>query len=106
GPSRILIRQGEQSRFVFVILDGVVKVTGQANGGRDALLAIRMGGDIVGEFAALDAGPRSATVTTCGALVARIIKSGDFLDCLRPEPRLSRRVSQHPCRGPAPEPAR
>ncbi len=94
GPSRILIRQGEQSRFVFVILDGVVKVTGQANGGRDALLAIRMGGDIVGEFAALDAGPRSATVTTCGALVARIIKSGDFLECLRRDPDISHAVNR------------
>src|SRR5450755_3188597 len=62
GPSRILIREGERSRFIAVILDGVVKVTGQVYGGRDALLAIRMGGDVVGEFAAIDEGPRSATV--------------------------------------------
>lgn len=94
GPSRILIREGERSRFVVVILDGVVKVTGQAGDGRDALLAIRVGGDAVGEFAALDDRPRSATVTTCGALVARVIKCADFLDCLRRHPDISQAVSQ------------
>ncbi len=94
GPSRILMREAERSRFVAVILDGVVKVTGQVPGGRDALLAIRMGGDVVGEFAALDDQPRSATVTTCGAVVARIIKSGDFLDCLRRDSDISHALNQ------------
>jgi len=88
------MREAERSRFVAVILDGVVKVTGQVPGGRDALLAIRMGGDVVGEFAALDDQPRSATVTTCGAVVARIIKSGDFLDCLRRDSDISHALNQ------------
>jgi CRP-like cAMP-binding protein len=89
-----LIREGECSRFVVVILDGIVKVTGQGHDGRGALLAIRMGGDVVGEFAALDERPRSATVTTCGAVVARIIKSADFLDCLRRDPDISQAVNR------------
>jgi CRP-like cAMP-binding protein len=92
GPSRILIREGEDSRFVLVILDGVVKVTGYVYGGRDALLAIRMAGDIVGEFAALDDGLRSASVTSCGALVARTIKAPEFLDALRRDPDISQAV--------------
>jgi CRP/FNR family transcriptional regulator, cyclic AMP receptor protein len=94
GPSRILIREGDHSTFVVVILDGVVKVTGYVPGGRDVLLAIRMAGDAVGEFAALDERPRSATVITCGAVVGRIIKAGDFLDCLRHDPDISRAVQQ------------
>jgi CRP/FNR family transcriptional regulator, cyclic AMP receptor protein len=94
GPSRILIREGDTSRFVVVILDGVVKVTGHVPGGRDTLLAIRMGGDVVGEFAALDDQPRSATVATCGAVVARVIKAGDFIGCLRRDPDISRAVHQ------------
>jgi CRP/FNR family transcriptional regulator, cyclic AMP receptor protein len=92
GPSRILIREGDHSRFVLIILDGVVKVTGQVHGGRDALLSIRMAGDLVGEFAALDEGPRSASVTSCGAVVGRIVKAGEFLDCLRRDPDISRAV--------------
>lgn len=53
-----------------------------------------MGGDAVGEFAAIDRLPRSATATTCGALVARVIKAGDFLDCVRRDPDISHAVSK------------
>jgi CRP/FNR family cyclic AMP-dependent transcriptional regulator len=91
---KTLIREGDYSRFVVVILDGVVKVTGHVSGGRDALLSIRMSGDVVGEFAALDEGPRSASVVTCGAVVARTIKGSEFLDSLRRDPDLSRAVSK------------
>jgi CRP/FNR family cyclic AMP-dependent transcriptional regulator len=94
GPSKILFREGDRSSFVLVILRGVVKVTASVtNGGPDALLAIRMGGDVVGEFAAIDQLPRSATVATCGPVVGRVIKSDDFADCIRRNPDISQAVS-------------
>jgi CRP/FNR family cyclic AMP-dependent transcriptional regulator len=92
GPSRILIREGDDSRFVLVLLDGVVKVSGHVDGPHDALLSIRMAGDVVGEFAALDEQPRSATVTSCGAVVARVVKASEFLACLRRDPDISQAV--------------
>src|SRR5215469_6500313 len=49
-PDRILIREAEESAFVLVLLDGVVKATARAQNEREALLAMRMGGDLVGEF--------------------------------------------------------
>jgi len=79
---------------VLVILHGVVKVTGGASKGPDALLAIRMAGDAVGEFAAVDQLPRSATVTTCGAVVARMIKAEEFIDCMRRDPDISQATSK------------
>ena len=91
---RILFRQGDRSRHVVIVLSGVVKVTGQVPGGPDALLAIRMQGEAVGEFAAVDQLPRSATVTTCGTVVARVIQSEDFLDCLRRDPEISHAVNK------------
>ncbi len=91
---KTLIREGDQSRFVIVILDGVVKVTGRVSGGRAALLSIRMTGDLVGEFAALDEGPRSASVVTCGAVAGRFIKASEFVASLRHDPDLSRAVSK------------
>ncbi|MEU5835197.1 Crp/Fnr family transcriptional regulator [Streptomyces diacarni] len=90
---RVLIREAEPTGFVLVLLGGVVKVTARTHDGRDALLAVRMGGDLVGEFAAVDGGPRSATVTTCGAVAARLVTRGDFLDCLRREPRIAHAVN-------------
>jgi CRP/FNR family transcriptional regulator, cyclic AMP receptor protein len=95
SPSKIIFREGDKSRFVVVILRGVVKVTASVpGGGPDALLAIRMGGDAVGEFAALDQLPRSATVTTCGPVMAQVIKSEDFIDCIRRDPDISHAVSR------------
>ncbi len=94
GPSKILFREGDKSSFVVLVLRGVVKVTASVpGGGPDALLAIRMRGDAVGEFAAIDALPRSATVTTCGTITARVIKSDDFVDCIRHDPDISHAVS-------------
>jgi CRP/FNR family cyclic AMP-dependent transcriptional regulator len=94
GPIKVLFREGDESEFVVVILRGVVKVTGSTPGRPDVLLAIRMGGDAVGEFAAVDRLPRSATATTCGPLVTRVIKGGDFLDCIRHDPDVSHAVSK------------
>ena len=94
GPSRILFRERDESAFVAIILRGVVKVTGGVLGGPDALLAIRMGGDAVGEFAAVDQLPRSATVTTCGNAVARVIKAEDFTDCIRRDPDISHAITK------------
>lgn len=95
GPSKILFRKDDESRFVVLILRGVVKVTASGpDGGPDVLLAIRMGGDAVGEFAAIDELPRSATVTTCGSVTARVIKSADFVDCIRRDPDTSLAVSR------------
>ncbi|MCX4744203.1 Crp/Fnr family transcriptional regulator [Kitasatospora sp. NBC_01287] len=91
---RVLLRESERTAFVLLLLDGVVKATARTHDGRDALLAVRMGGDLVGEFAALDGRPRSATVTTCGPVAARVVGRGDFLDCVRRDPRVSRAVNE------------
>ena len=90
---RLLIRQAESTTYVLILLDGVVKATGRTHDGRDALLAVRMGGDLVGEFAAVDGQPRSATVTTCGPVVARTVSRADFLDCMRRDPRIAHAVN-------------
>jgi CRP-like cAMP-binding protein len=93
-PDRVLIREFELTTFVLVLLDGVVKATARTQNGRDTLLAVRMGGDLVGEFAGVDGQPRSATVTTCGQVVARLVTRADFLDCMRRDPQLAHAVSQ------------
>ncbi|NYI05775.1 Crp/Fnr family transcriptional regulator [Allostreptomyces psammosilenae] len=90
---RVLIREADQTTFVLILLDGVVKVTARTQDERDALLAVRMGGDLVGEFAAVDGRPRSATVTTCGPVVARVVGRAEFLDCTRRDPGIAHAVN-------------
>jgi CRP/FNR family cyclic AMP-dependent transcriptional regulator len=88
GAGRILVREGDKGTVVYLLLAGSVKVTGATDDG-DALLAVRVGGDIVGELAALDGRPRAATVTTAGPVIARIIGQAEFLGLLTRDPALS-----------------
>jgi len=93
-PAQVVIREGDTTRFVVVLLDGVVKTTGLTLDGKETLLAIRVGGDIVGEFAALDGGPRSSTITTCGTVVGRVIRQADFLAALHRDNQLAGAVNR------------
>ena len=69
-PDRTLIREGDLSTRVTALIDGWAKVLGSTGEGRQALLSLRTGGDLVGEQAALDNAPRSATVISA-SLAAR-----------------------------------
>ncbi|MEU1704815.1 Crp/Fnr family transcriptional regulator [Streptomyces sp. NPDC005706] len=61
-----LIRQGDSDTDVLLLLSSCVKVVSTLPQGGHALLAVRVGGDVVGEQAALDGGLRSASVVACG----------------------------------------
>jgi CRP/FNR family transcriptional regulator, cyclic AMP receptor protein len=61
-----IVREGDPGGDLFLLLDAIVKVTGRMDGGGGALLAIRLGGDIIGEIALVDGKPRIATVSACG----------------------------------------
>ena len=92
-PGRVLLREGEKTSSVYLLLAGVVKVTGATDGG-DALLAIRVGGDFVGELAALDGRPRLATVTTAGTVLARVIGQGEFISFLTRNPDVALAITR------------
>lgn len=61
-----LINEGDETSDIFLLLNASVKVTARLDGGGKALLAIRVGGDMVGEIAAMDQGARTASVSVCG----------------------------------------
>ncbi|WP_434743462.1 Crp/Fnr family transcriptional regulator [Micromonospora sp. SH-82] len=81
-----LIREGDVGDDVFVIVEGCTKVSGDTYDGRTTLLAVRVPGDIVGEFAALDGGRRSATVVACAPTVVRSVGRGAFDSYLATHP--------------------
>lgn len=74
----VLVREGDPTTHVYLLLNGCVKVTGTTPEGQLALLAIRVGGDLVGELAAMDSKPRTATVITAGRVQARIVSRAEF----------------------------
>ncbi|CCH31433.1 Crp/Fnr family transcriptional regulator [Actinosynnema sp. NPDC047251] len=79
AADRELIEQDAHDTHAFLLLDGVVKVQVTDEAGDTAVLAIRVAGDLVGEMAALDHKPRSATVVTCGDVVAKLITSAELM---------------------------
>jgi len=94
-PEEILIREGDCSNHVVLLRSGFVKITARLDNGHEALLAIRVGGDIVGEMAAMDDGaPRSATVTACGEIAASIVRESDLRFFLESHPEAARAVNR------------
>lgn len=88
-----ILCQGDPRGPVHLILGGrrgmtaCVKVTATTANGTDALLGIRVTGDVVGELAALrEPGHRSATVTTCSETTTVKIPSQEFLAFLHRRP--------------------
>jgi CRP/FNR family cyclic AMP-dependent transcriptional regulator len=81
-PDRPLIHQGDPQGHAYLLIDGLVKVTLRDTNGKVALLGIRVGGDLVGEMAALEGVERSADVVPCGSLVARVIQRESLLDLM------------------------
>jgi CRP-like cAMP-binding protein len=83
-PGEVLLVEGEYSTHVILLRAGHVKVTARLDDDQGvALLAIRAGGDTVGELAALDGRPRSATVTAVDRVEANVISKAELHDFLR-----------------------
>ncbi len=93
AAEEVLVNQGETTRHVFVLIDGVTKVTCSSRNGRRVLLAIRSRGDLIGELASLDGSPRIATVTATGPVSAVVIAHRDFEAFLARNPEVSQAVS-------------
>jgi CRP-like cAMP-binding protein len=74
---RQILRQGAPGTHAYLLLAGCVKVTGNESG-REPLLAVRVGGDLVGEMAVLSGGTRSATVTTATVTSVRVISGAEL----------------------------
>ncbi|MBX9392078.1 Crp/Fnr family transcriptional regulator [Streptomyces sp. TRM72054] len=58
------------------------------------LLAVRGPGDLVGEFAAIDGGPRSASVIAAGTVSVRTIGGAEFRAFLRERPQAAEAVQR------------
>jgi CRP/FNR family transcriptional regulator, cyclic AMP receptor protein len=84
-----LFRAGAASDSIVVVLSGRVKVASPAGGDREAVLAFRGPGDLLGELSALDGLPRSATVSAVEPVEALVVEARRFRAFLEQHPRLA-----------------
>lgn len=83
---QVLMREGERTTHAILLRAGFVKVTAVADGGRNALIAIRMAGDLIGELGAIDGAPRAATAVASAGVCGNDISRGELLSFLRDTP--------------------
>src|SRR4051794_14972743 len=86
---RALMHAGQVPEGVFLLRSGVVKASDVTPEGRELLLAIRAPGDLVGELAALDERPRSATVVALEAVEALVLPIPAFRSLLTTRPAVA-----------------
>jgi CRP-like cAMP-binding protein len=89
--------KGDLGTSLFVICRGTVKISAPSVDGHDALFRLLSKGDIFGEIALLDGGPRTAdavAVTDCELFV---IERRDFLPVMREEPEVAIRMIEILC---------
>ena len=82
-PGTVLSVEGDPATHVFVLLEGWVKILSVTEDGRQAILALRRAGDIVGETAGETTGHRNATMqalVTVRALRVEYPAFSAFLD--------------------------
>ncbi|MFD7428338.1 Crp/Fnr family transcriptional regulator [Streptomyces sp. NPDC059814] len=85
-----LLSEGDRSGHVMIILQGWVTVSVATDRGATRLiLGLRGPGELLGEMAALDSHPRSATVRALGPIVAQVIPGDAFRRFLAQHPRVS-----------------
>ncbi|MFY1652185.1 Crp/Fnr family transcriptional regulator [Solwaraspora sp. WMMB762] len=93
-PGNTLIVEGATDTDVMVLLAGYAKVMGNTIDGHTVLLSIRVGGDLVGEVAAIDGQPRSATVVAATDLTARVISQHLFLSFMATRPNAAHAINR------------
>ncbi len=81
--------EGQRTDEVFAIEHGTVRITVTTSTGAQLLLAERGPGELVGELAPLDGGPRSATMTAKGTVSVWVLTGQRFTDVLTQQPALA-----------------
>src|SRR3954470_15852601 len=83
---RLLFIEGTRSDAVVVMLSGRVKIFNATADGTESVLAVRGPGALLGELAAIDAAPRSASVAALEPVEALTIALNEFCAFLHARP--------------------
>jgi len=92
--NKTIVEEGLPGDYMYVILDGRVKVTKLSGDGREKILEMLGTGDFFGEMALLDPAPRVASVKALSETRILALARNDFLSVLRRSPDLAMAVIQ------------
>jgi CRP/FNR family transcriptional regulator, cyclic AMP receptor protein len=92
GRDEVIFHRDDPAGQVFLITSGTVKVSVPDEQGREVVVALERGGDVFGELALFDEGPRSATVTALTETHALSLARQEFIATLERNPDAMRRM--------------
>jgi CRP/FNR family cyclic AMP-dependent transcriptional regulator len=92
-PGETIFREGEDSREMYVILEGAVEVV-KATGKSEIRLAQITRGEFLGEMSLLESLPRSATAKALDHVKLLAIQPGGFLLKIRRDPTFAFEIMQ------------
>lgn len=90
----IIFRQGDESREVYIVLKGMVRIYKISPGGGETTIELFSAFDIFGELAAIDNQPRSATAQCVDSASLLVISQAQFDRHLRTLPGLAYGLSR------------
>jgi len=82
----VVFHQGDPGLSLHLVCHGHLKIVRSSEAGTEAVLAIVGPGDLFGEMALLDGGPRSATVVALEPVETAMLQRTDLLGLLRRSP--------------------
>ncbi|HXF62883.1 MAG TPA: Crp/Fnr family transcriptional regulator [Caldilineaceae bacterium] len=85
----IIFRQGDESREVYIVLKGMVRIYKISPGGGETSIDLFSTHDLLGEMAALDYQPRSATAKAISPVSLLTMSQENFLRHLHAMPELT-----------------
>ncbi|HEV2250555.1 MAG TPA: Crp/Fnr family transcriptional regulator [Candidatus Limnocylindria bacterium] len=88
----VVFHRDDPAGQVFLITSGTVKVSVPDEQGREVVVAVERGGDVFGELALFDEGPRSATVTALTETHVLALARQEFITTLERNPDAMRRM--------------
>jgi len=93
----LLFRKGDAGTNLYAVCAGAVRVSSPSAQGKDAVFNLIIPGEIFGEIAFLDGGPRSADAVMIESGELMVIERRDFLPLLHDYPELASRLLEILC---------
>lgn len=90
----VVVRQGETDGDLYVVVDGLLRVSVHARDERQLALNLLRRGDVCGELSLLDGRARSATITAVQPSDLLVIHRADFLELVARAPAMTMRLLQ------------
>jgi CRP/FNR family transcriptional regulator, cyclic AMP receptor protein len=93
----LLFRKGDVGTKLYAVCAGAVRVSAPSDQGKDAVFNLIVPGEIFGEIAFLDGGPRTADAVVIEFGELMVIERRDFLPLLQDYPELALRLLKILC---------